>query len=222
MKHNFLFPRPRRKWAVPWTHCDSEQNFALHLWMMFWAIIFPHRFWSIVSPRYLTWLLLSMGFSLQVICNSAFWLSFFLGPNKIDSVLPKCKDSLFAINHSCAAWSSVARACSISAASFPLTSNAVSSAYSSVLQLTADGMSLTYIRNNMGPKIDPLWNTTCDGFSCWQFSTYVNNLSPIGQISPQTKSMTAYRDQWLLISAVRFDDRPLSNAFCRSSSNMPV
>ena len=76
-------------------------------------------------------------------------------PKRIDSVLPRCNDKRFSDNHSLTDSNSRFKISSISDTSLLDARSAESSAYKSSLHLTAAFISLTYIKNKRGPRIEP-------------------------------------------------------------------
>ena len=182
----------------------------------------PDRCWSNSTPRYLTVDLADNILPPQVTLSwvDVHW-SFFLVPNRMDSVLPKWRESLLSVSQLLIDFSSLVSCNSISLTSFPGTIRAESSAYSNSLQLTAEHMSLTYTRNKSGPRIDP-WGTPQVTFwkgdkvppistGCLRFVKYEWNHSLEHVSKPKAWSLLI-RMQWSTVS----------NAFWRSNSTMPV
>ena len=76
-------------------------------------------------------------------------------PNKIDSVLPRCKESLLSTSQLLKAQISFPSVSWMTLTSFPETNKAESSANKMSLHYTADSMSVTYIRKSNGPRMEP-------------------------------------------------------------------
>ena len=89
----------------------------------------------------------------------------FLDPNSIDSVLPKCRESLLSTIHSLTISNSFCKTVSMLDKHLSATKVAESSAYSNSLLQTAPDISLTYIKNKRGTSIDP-WGTPHEIFAC--------------------------------------------------------
>ncbi|XP_061895706.1 uncharacterized protein LOC133644957 isoform X1 [Entelurus aequoreus] len=94
-----------------------------------------------------------------LIVKSLTFLRLMWDPNRMDSVLPKCMDSLLSASQVQVLQSLALRIFSTCDLSLPDTSRAESSANKNNSQSHADDMSFMYIRNSKGPNILP-WGTS--------------------------------------------------------------
>ena len=107
------------------------------------------------TPRYRTDFFEEIFVSPHLISKDGELPIFLHDPNKIDYVLPRCKESLLSISQLLKAQSSFPSVSCMTLMSFPETNKAESSAYKMSLHFTADSMSLTYIRKSNGPRMEP-------------------------------------------------------------------
>ena len=106
-----------------------------------------------------------MTVPLQVILKTDCGYNLGLDQNSIDSVLPKCRESLLSTSHSLTISSSFCKTVSLFDKHLSATKIAESSAYNKSLLLTAPDISLTYIKNKRDPSIDPC-GTPHEIFAC--------------------------------------------------------
>ena len=126
-----------------------------HLVKRLLTMFSPDTDWSKVTPKYFTFVFASMMLVPHDTVTEFTWCRRCLDPNRIDSVLPRCKDNLLSISYSLMDSSSTLSTLSISVVSFPDTSSAESSAYNMSLQFVAAVISFTYIKNSRGPSMEP-------------------------------------------------------------------
>ena len=115
-----------------------------------------------------------------------------LDQKSIDSVLPKCRESLLSTSHSLTISSSFCKTVSMLDKHLSATKIAESSAYNINLLQTAPYISLTYIKNKRGPSIEHhmKYSHVRKEFQIHPLAVddQINRLKPSGYVLTEAKS----------------------------------